>query len=181
MSQASFLPLSLRSPGFPSPRFPLCLAALLALIVTASPAIAQNDAFLGTWAIDLERSDAIMPNGQKINSTYHLSFEGSNMVVKRTFIGAGGQTQAMDWTVVTDGKPHELPGFRKPRETRAKWKKDKLNMSYSMSFDTPRGAFDIDVQEIWKINKKGDLEITYVRRMPQRSETVTEIYTRSAD
>lgn len=130
----------------------------------------------GTWRMDLERSDA-MQGGMKVENTYALELQGEDLKVRRTFF-RGGESTAIDWIFVTDGKAHEIPGMRAPRKARAKWKKDKLNVSYSVTLETPRGAFDLDVTETWQINKDGDLEIRYVTRTPRGPQSRVELYVR---
>ena len=154
------------------------LALICALLLTGTvPALAGNPDFEGTWEIDLERSDPINPQGLKLDGSYTLTLDGENLATTRT-ITAGGQSQDIDWTFVTDGKPHEIPGMRAPRKARTKWKKNKLNVSYTISMDTPRGAFDLDIVETWSINKKGELEILYATRLPNRTQTRREFYVR---
>lgn len=151
-----------------------------ALVVAAASGAQANGDFVGTWRIDLERSDAMNREGLKIAGTYTLALDGDNVQTQRTF-EAQGQTQAIDWMLITDGKPHEIPGMRSPRKARAKWKKGKLTVSYTASFDTPRGAFDLDITETWKLNKDGELEILYATRMPNRTQTRTEIWVREGE
>lgn len=154
-------------------------AALLGLLV-ASVAWPANPDFEGIWRIDLDRSDPINQQGLKLDGSYTLALDGENVAITRTFVG-GGQSQDVTWTLVTDGKPHEIPGMRAPRKARAKWKKDKLSVSYTLSMDTPRGAFDLDITETWSINKQGELEILYATRLPNRTQTRREFYLRQGE
>ena len=152
------------------------LACLLAMFLVA-PVAAQNPEFEGMWRIDLERSDPMNREGLKVGGTLELSFSGDDLKVVRTF-DAGGEQRAIDWTFITDGKVHEIPGFRAPREARTKWRKAKLNVSYSMSFPGRGGVTDIDTTETWSINKKGELEVSYATRLPNRTMIRKEIYVR---
>ena len=159
----------------------LVLGVALAPFVVLLPTpelYAANSALDGAWRMDLERSDAMM-RGIKVDNSYTLAAKGENVEVKRTFY-RDGQSNAIDWVFVTDGKPHEVPGMRAPRKVRVKWKKEKLNVSYSMSFETPRGEFSVDVTETWLINKAGELEIRYVTRTAGGPQNRVEVYTREA-
>ena len=129
--------------------------------------------------MDLERSEA-MQGGLKVDNTYTLEAQGEDLKVRRTFF-RGGQSTAVDWVFVTDGKPHEIPGMRAPRTARTKWKKQKLNVSYSISINTPRGEFDLDVTETWLLNKAGELEIRYFTRTPRGPQNRVEIYVRESE
>jgi hypothetical protein len=135
--------------------------------------------FAGTWRIDLERSDPMTQQGLKVDNSYQVTLQGEDLAVIRTFYSQG-QSQSVDWTFVTDGKPHEIPGLRQSRTARTKWKKEKLTVSYTLSMDTPRGAFDLDVVETWSINKAGELEILYATRLPNRTQTRKEVFVRQA-
>ncbi|MEM1248114.1 MAG: hypothetical protein AAGK22_17200 [Acidobacteriota bacterium] len=150
-------------------------ALAVAALCLAAPAFA-NPELMGTWRMDLERSEA-MQGGLKIDNTYTLEAQGDDVKVRRTFY-QGGQSTGVDWTFVTDGKPHEIPGLREPRLARTKWKKQKLNVSYTLSIDTPRGEFNLDVTETWLLNKAGELEIRYVTRTPRGPQNRVEIYVR---
>lgn len=154
------------------------LLLLAGLLFASGPTFGTANAeFTGTWRIDLERSDAMNRQGLKVAGTYRLALDGENLDVTRTF-EAGGQTQAVAWTLVTDGKPHEIPGMRAPRKARAKWKKDRLTISYTTTLDTPRGAFDLDVTETWQIKDSEQLEIVYTTRLPNRTQTRREVWVR---
>ncbi|REJ80751.1 MAG: hypothetical protein DWQ30_12660 [Acidobacteria bacterium] len=167
----------------------LCVVVSLALAPAApariggasSAALTEEDdprsAFEGTWRIDLERSDPMTQQGLEVDNAYRLTLDGENLQAVRTFY-SGGREAAVDWTFVTDGKAHEIPGLRRPRQARAKWKKDRLTVSYTLTLETQRGDFDIDVVEPWKVTPDGELEIRYDSRMPSRSQTRREIYVR---
>ena len=157
----------------------LGLVVLIAT-VAAAPVLAEKADFEGSWHMDLERSDELM-GGLKIDNRYDLKLDGENLAVTRTFF-RDGEESGLDWTVVTDNKKHELPGIEEPRIARAKWRKDKLNINYKFSRDTPRGSFEIDVTETWAITKKGELKITYNMRLPnQQIMNRMEFYTREAE
>ncbi len=150
-------------------------AAVLALLVPglSVPVLAANPDFAGTWKLDPDRSEAI---GQfpVIEGTYEIALQGEDLKVARTGY-RDGQARTVDWVVITDGKPHDLPGLvGRPRSVRAKWKKDKLTQSYSIT----RGQTDIDITETWTINKDGELEIRYSTRMAQQAQARTEYYVR---
>lgn len=160
-------------------------AAALAFAAGAAalppPAFAQaaNPAFVGTWRSDLERSDAINREGLKVDSTMKLSLSGDDLVIERSFV-IGGNAESdptVSWTYVTDGKPHTVPGLRQTtREARAKWKKDKLTVSYTVGQQTPQGAFEVDVNETWQIEDNGDLVIRYLTRLPDRQQIRDEVF-----
>ncbi len=122
------------------------LLALFIASICAAPMLAANPEFEGIWTIDLERSDGMGPEELKIDNTIELTLDGENINVKRTF-KANGQTGEIDWVFVTDGKAHLIPGFRNERNARTKWRKNKLTVGYTMSRQTPRGSFDLDVTE----------------------------------
>lgn len=157
--------------SLPSTRLVL-LASVLSVAV-AIPVLAANPDFVGTWELDMERSQATGQMGV-IEGTYEVALQGEDMKVIRTGI-RNGEARKVDWVVITDGNPHDLPGLMgRPRSVRAKWKKDKLNMSYSMSM----GQSEIDVTETWALNKAGELEIRYSTRMAQTAQARTEYWVR---
>lgn len=161
-----------------APRLSLLFVALA--LLGSAPSAASNPDFAGTWRMDMERSDPMNQQGLKLENSYRLVLDGENIQTTRTFY-RGGQGQSVDWVFVTDGKPHEIPGMREPRKARTKWKKNKLTVSYSMSRQTPRGNFDLDVVENWSLNKKGELEILYSTRIGERNITRKEVYLRQAE
>ena len=154
---------------------PFVAALLFAAIV--APTLAANPNFEGQWRIDLERSDP-MRDGLEVDNAYVLTLDGEDLHARRTFFG-NGQSQSLEWTFETDGKPHEIPGMMEPRKARVKWRKDKLGVSYTMNRQTPRGPMDIDVTETWKITEEGELEIAYAMRVGQRTMRRKEIYRRA--
>ncbi len=160
-------------------RFPLSVLASSLFLLAALPfqATAQHEAFDGTWRIDLERSDSINREGLKIDNSYTLATRGENLQVTRTLNGGVG-SRSVDWVFITDGKPNEIPGLREPRQARTRWKKDRLNVSYTLKWPTPRGSIDLDITEVWKINDRSELEIQTNTRAPDRNLVRTEIYVR---
>ncbi|MEM1246651.1 MAG: hypothetical protein AAGA81_23635 [Acidobacteriota bacterium] len=158
---------------------PRLLPALL-LFAFAGAAPAANPDFQGRWRIDLERSDPMNLEGLEIDNAYELTLDGDDLRAKRTFF-QNGQSQSVEWTFQTDGKPHEIPGMTEPRKARVKWRKDRLSVSYTMQRQTPRGALDIDVVETWKLTKEGELEISHSMRVGQRNMKRREIYRRADD
>lgn len=156
-----------------SPTIVRSACATLLVLGLCGPLLAANPDFAGTWQLDPDRSEAI---GQfpVIEGTYEISLQGEDVKVVRTGY-RNGQARTVEWLVITNGKPHDLPGLvGRPRSVRAKWKKDKLTQSYSIS----RGQTDIDITETWTINKSGELEIRYSTRMAQQAQARTEYYTR---
>ncbi len=146
------------------------------LLLTAALATAANPSFVGTWRIDLERSDPMMGN-VKVDNDYRLELDGENLEVVRVF-RSQGQESAVEWTLMTDGKPHDIPGMREPRTVKAKWKKNRLSISYPLELETPRGSMTLDITEVWAINKAGELEVRTSTRTQRGQRTRTEIFTR---
>ncbi len=154
--------------------------AVAALVLAVPPSWSANPEFEGTWKMDRLRSDPMNQQGLMVDNSYTLALDGEDLKAKRTFFRQG-QAQSIDWVFYTDGKPYEIPGMLAPRKARVKWKKNKLSVSYTMTRETPRGGFDLDVVETWQINKVGELEIRYSTRVGERNRTRKEIYVRQKD
>jgi hypothetical protein len=81
----------------------------------------------------------------------------------------------IDVTYQTDGKPHEVTGpMGGPVAIRAKWAKEKLRVSYTIS----RGGFDLDISEIWSLSNAGELVLQYSTRVGEQMQNRKELYTR---
>jgi hypothetical protein len=157
---------------------PLC-ALFAAGLVLAAGVSAQSPELAGTWRIDLEASEATR-NGPPLRDTrLTVSMVGDDVRIARE-IGLGTQQpRTHTATYITDGKPHEVPGIIAPtQEVRARWRKEKLQISYAISRQTPGGAFELDVTEVWTVNKNGALQIDYSTRMQDRNITRREVYVR---
>ena len=152
------------------------LMAAAALFFGSGLAGAANESFVGTWRIDLERSDPMMGN-IKVDNDYRLGLDGENLEVVRVF-RSQGQESAVEWTLQTNGEPHDIPGMREPRTVKAKWKKNRLTVTYPMELETPRGTVTLDITELWVINKAGELEVRTSTRTQRGQRTRTEIFTR---
>jgi hypothetical protein len=153
----------------------LSLAPALALPAAAQPA----DSLAGTWSLDLERSDPRRgPNAMPLVDTeIKVSMEGDDVRVVRNFETPQG-ARILDVTYQTDGKPHEITGpMGNPVTVRARWAKDKLRVSYTLS----RGGFDLDITEIWSVGKEGELNIQYSTRMGDRMDNRKELYVRASE
>jgi hypothetical protein len=155
----------------------LALLAVLLLPASALPAAAQPaDSLSGTWRLDLERSDPRRgPNAPPLVDTeIKISMAGDDVRVVRNFDTPQG-ARILDVTYQTDGKPHEITGpMGNPVAVRAKWAKDKLRVSYTLS----RGGFDLDITEIWSL-EKDELNIQYSTRMGDRMDNRKELYVRA--
>jgi hypothetical protein len=146
---------------------------LVLLLALTLPSAAADPELAGKWKLDLERS-ASFGAAEPVEGTYEVTLQGEDLKMERTGY-LNGQARVVEWLVITDGKAHDIPGLTgRPRSTRAKWKKDKLSLSYSIS----RGGTDIDINEIWAINKTGELEIRFNTRMAQQTRTITEYWVR---
>ena len=156
------------------------LLAISVLVLAAAPSMGANPEFEGTWKMDTLRSDPMNQQGMMVDNSYTLVLDGEDLKAKRTFFRQG-QARSLDWVFYTDGKPYEIPGMLAPRKARVKWKKNKLSVSYTMTRETPRGGFDLDIVETWQINKVGELEIRYSTRVGERNRTRKEIYVRQTD
>lgn len=88
----------------------LASAALLILAAVASaPALAQNDAFLGTWKLNVAKSKFTNPPAPK-ELTRKLEAEGDS--IKYTYSGtaADGSAISYGFTVKYDGKDYAVTG-----------------------------------------------------------------------
>lgn len=156
----------------------ITFCALAAAAAARGPVVAQaNAAFAGQWRIDLERSSS--PPQLPFPVLDHrmmVALDGDNVAVTLTFSGAQGERQ-VQYTIVTDGKPHELPAFGgRTRSVRARWKKDRLTLSYTLA----GGPLELDVAETWRI-KESALELQYAVRMQDRSIVRTDLFVREGD
>jgi hypothetical protein len=162
----------------------MSMRALILLVVLSlaaalpSPAVAQpGDSLSGAWSLDLQRSDPRRgPNAPPLVDTrLDVSLVGEDVRVVRNF-GASPEGRVIDVTYQTDGKPHEVAGpMGNPVVVRARWAKDKLRVSYTLS----RGSFDLDINEIWSLDKDGELTIQYSTRIGDRTENRRELYVRA--
>ena len=151
----------------------LCLLFASAAIC-AAVAFAQAPEMAGAWRLDLEASDERRNGPPLVDTRLTVSMVGDGVAVARAFTtGQGSRTH--EATYVTDGKPHDVSGILTPTQTvRARWRKEKLQISYAVS----RGGFELDVTEVWSIDKQGALQVLYSTRVQDRNITRREIYRR---
>lgn len=158
----------------------------VATALAAAPAAAQDERFVGIWQKDLTRSDAPwpgrhdrpQPNAADIEIEIRLVGEDVELVQT---------SRRPDWptprhieaTYTTDNKPHAAPdlGGGAMREVRARWRKKKLTVSYTVKL----GQFEADVQQIWEITKNGDLLRTHVGRGAEGRPDIRKTYYVAAD
>ncbi len=154
-------------------RSPSWIAIIGVLCLALTPAArAANPEMVGHWKLDPSRSDPMQRGGAVIDNEMKIQVSGDDLSIERTW-RRDGEELTLPLTIVTDGEPHDLDSPLGSRSVRARWKKDRLNLSYTLS----RGNFDLDVQESWQI-KKGELVIQYATRVNERSQVRKEIYTR---
>ncbi len=146
------------------------LAAFLGgALVMAAPAAAQDERIAGIWQKDHTRSDADWPHrhdrrpANPPDVEIGISLEGEDVVLIQT-------SRRSDWPAphtlrvnyVTNNRPNPAPNLRSGnlQEVRARWRKKKLTVSYTITF-----PFEVDVEETWQISKDGkDLVQTIVGR-----------------
>jgi hypothetical protein len=152
---------------------------LLPLLVSSSFALAQETNWSGSWELDLERSDPLVQQGPPLPATeMTVTREGERLVLSRRFEFQGAPRE-FAFAYVGDGEPHEVPGLLGPRTTRARWKKDKLVVSYTVTRNTPAGTIDLDTIETWSLSRDGkELTIDYSSRMGDRPVTRREVFVR---
>ena len=137
-------------------------AALAVAWFAGAPAAAQDERFVGIWQKDISRSDAPypgrpdrpQPNAADIEIEFRLV--GDDVELTQTSRRRDWPTpQHVDVTYVTNNKPHAAAdlGSGRMQEVRARWRKKKLTVSFTVSFP----GFEADVQQIWEITKKGEL------------------------
>jgi hypothetical protein len=156
----------------------ILLAALSFAAATQPPAGAQSGDFTGTWNLDIERSEPRRGPGAGplLDTEIKVSAVGEDVRVVRNFDTPQG-ARVIDVTYQTDGKPHEVAGpMGAPLKVRARWAKDKLRVSYTLS----RGGFDMDINEIWSLSDDGELVIQYASRVGEQMNNRKEIYVRAA-
>ncbi len=143
---------------------PLAVAGLL----LAAPGAAQDERFVGIWQKDYTRSDAPtgrqdrpQPNAPDIEIEFQLT-DQEVLVTQSTRRLDWPTPQHVDVTWVTNNKPHAArdPNSGAIQEVRVKWRKKKLNVSFTVKIAT----FEADVQQTWEITKQGDLLQTTVGR-----------------
>jgi hypothetical protein len=163
----------------PRPTALRACALLGASLLLAAAGNAQSPDLAGSWRIDLEASDAPR-NGPPLRDTrLTVSLVGDDVRITREIGLDTAQPRTHDATYVTDGKPHDVPGILQPtQKVRARWRKEKLQISYAISRQTPRGAFELDVTESWSVHEDGALHVDYSTRMQDRNLTRREIYRR---
>jgi hypothetical protein len=165
---------------------PLVATALALAALGAPPLAAANPDFAGVWQLDLDRSDSLAPGrrGQQqeqppVDVELDVSLNGEDVVLTYTMRNDDWpQPAQVTQELITDGKPHESPGLQgRNRTARAKWRKNKLGVSY-----TTRGPFgEFDVTETWQLSKDGsELQVTLHTRIPDRRPDIRKfIYTRA--
>ena len=135
---------------------------LIAAALDATPAAAQDERFVGTWQKDYSRSDAPWPGRRDrphVNAAdieLEISLEGENVALTQTSRRpAWPSPRIVDVTYIANNKPHAArdPDSGSLLEVRARWRKKKLNVSYTIKLP----SFEADVQQIWEITKDGDL------------------------
>ncbi|MYF06194.1 MAG: hypothetical protein F4230_15005 [Holophagales bacterium] len=172
-----------RSPIAPGHRaFATILGATLAVAWFAgAPAAAQDERMVGIWQKDLQRSDADwphrhdrrLPNAADIE--LDISLDGEDVVMVFT-------SRRRDWPTprtttahyITDNKPNPVPDIDSgtPRDVRAKWRKRKLTVSYTIKF-----PFEADIQQIWELSKDGEnLLLTRFGRTEQGRPDIRKNY-----
>ncbi|HVS12659.1 MAG TPA: hypothetical protein VMV46_01950 [Thermoanaerobaculia bacterium] len=155
------------------------LALVGASLLLAAAGQAQAPELAGTWRIDLAASDASRNGPSPRDTRLTVSLVGDDVRIAREIGLGAAQPRTHDATYVTDGKPHEVPGILQPtQQVRARWRKDKLQISYAISRQSPRGAFELDVTEVWSVDKEGALQIAYSTRVQDRNVVRREIYRR---
>lgn len=144
-------------------------SALLMAALGAAPAAGQDERIVGIWRKDYMRSDADWPHRQDrrpVNPPdieIGIGLEGEDVVLVQT-------SRRGDWPAphtlrvkyITNNKPSPAPNLRNGQvhEVRARWRKKKLSVSYTLTF-----PFEADVEEIWQISKDGkDLVQTILGR-----------------
>ncbi len=135
---------------------------LVAAVLAAAPAAAQDERFAGTWQKDYSRSDAPWPGRHdrpQVNAAdieIEIRLEGEDIALIQTSRRRGWPSpRVVDVTYITNNKPHAARdlGSGSMLEVRARWRKKKLNVSYTVKLP----SFEADVQQIWEITKDGDL------------------------
>lgn len=149
----------------------LGLALLISFALATGPALAADVEMVGKWKLSLERSDERQQGRPLVDAEMTVKLVGEDLRVTRTY--AGGMSFTATYT--TDGKPHDIETPLGTQAVRAKWKKEKLTMSYSIHRQTPRGAFDLDVVETWSVDD-GELVISYATRIGERPMIRREVY-----
>lgn len=155
---------------------PLLAALALAVVATAlaaAPAAAQDERMVGIWQKDLERSDADWPHRHDrrqpnaADIEVEIGLDGEDVVMVFT-------SRRRDWPTprtntvryVTDNKPRPTPDIDNgtPQDVRAKWRKKRLSVSYTIKF-----PFEADIEQTWQISKDGqDLVLTRMGRVAQQ-------------
>jgi len=137
-------------------------SVLVAAVLAAAPAAAQDERFAGTWQKDYSRSDAPWPGRHdrpQVNAAdieIEIRLEGEDIALIQTSRRRGWPSpRVVDVTYITNNKPHAARdlGSGSMLEVRARWRKKKLNVSYTVKLP----SFEADVQQIWEITKDGDL------------------------
>ena len=159
----------------------IAAALLVAAALAAAPAAAQDERMAGIWQKDLDRSDADwphrhdrrLPNAADIE--VEIGLDGEDVVMVFT-------SRRRDWPTprstrshyVTDNKPNPVPDIDNgtPRDVRAKWRKKKLTVSYTIKF-----PFEADIQQIWELSKDGEtLLLTRFGRTEQGRPDIRKNY-----
>ena len=148
-------------------------AALVLSVFSVAPAAAQDERMVGIWQKDLARSDADwphrhdrrLPNAADIE--VEISLDGEDVVM--IFTSRRGDWPTPQTTTahyITDNKPNPVPDIDNgtPREVRAKWRKKRLSVSYTIRF-----PFEADIEQSWEVSKNGeDLVLTRFGRVAQQ-------------
>jgi hypothetical protein len=151
----------------------LHLLTLVLTLVVAVPVAARQDSIAGDWELDVERSDGLLANSPAIPSRLTIEIQGDDVNLKRSF-GDALRERTLEATYVADGQPHDVSMLGGTVPVRARWKKDKFSLSYTIA----RGGFESDVVETWSLSKNGELVIERASRIGDRPSVRKEFFRR---
>lgn len=151
----------------------------LSVALTTSVVVAQEADFAGSWNLDTEKSDPFIPQGPVPEIAMSIEQSAGEVRISQTF-RLQGQEGTINYTYVTDEVERELPDFRGgTRTATAQWKKGKLVVRSKRERETPRGTFEFETLETWKLSKDGSqLTVDFSTRFGQRNVTQRSLYHR---
>ena len=156
-------------------------AAVLIAALTPAPAAAQDERFAGSWVRDETRSDAPWrppgsPPTKRTETRIDISLVGEDVMMVFTLRPPDWDTSVqVPANYITDNKPQQAPDFfGGQREVRARWRKKKLNIAYTVKI----GPVEADVQEVWEISKNGQdlIQTTFGRTANSQRPDVRKFY-----
>jgi hypothetical protein len=151
------------------------LAVLAGLTLLATPLMAQNPDFSGTWKVDTDKSDAPQGRGGGMMGMGELKItqEGG----KLTLVMSMGE-RSRTTTYNLDGSESRNPGMRgNEMVTKSHWEGKTLVTEGENTFNTPNGDMTVKTREERSLSDDGKtMTVTTNSTTPQGERTRKMVY-----